>query len=294
MRNLRFIFSIIGLFLSISCWAQDSLRVTFIERPNTAITNQQNKRRDRNGNLCAMVEVSARNIQNYRFSSSVIVGDVEYDAANNAAKFFVVPDFQSTSISILSSDYPTQRIRTGALQGLHIYDMSISVVRDKMRTLLMPVVGVGGINNYGVMLAFVKKVGPYFKASSNFESTNPTTECNDDGKVSGNANDYAFFSGQSKQHRMSFTAGAIIRLWQANLASDTQALYMFAGGGYGAANLLWETTDNEWLKNSDHSHQGIEVEGGVVYRFKALSLMAGVQTNSFAYSEASIGIGVMF
>ena len=295
MKTLRLLLTSVLLCLSIASWAQDSLKVTFQERNKAAITSQRLKRRDRNGNFCALVQFSAANIRNYDFVSSVRIDTVEYDEALNLANVFIVPDYNNTTITIVNQEFPAYRLETGALSSLHIYDAKISVVRDhgdKTRTLLMPVISVGGIMNYGIMVAFAKTIGPYFKFKYNFEATSASTSVDDNYKIDGGGT--VFTSGKSKNARLSITGGVLFRLFQDNIKNTTHAFYGYAGGGYGKADLLWEDIDQNWYTNKDHSHGSFEIEAGIIYRSNAFAIMAGVQTNEFSYMEANIGVGVMF
>jgi len=71
-------------------------------------------------------------------------------------------------------------------------------------------------------------------------------------------------------------------------------LYLYAGAGYGTKILGWEMQGGEWAENVDESYKGIEAELGGIYRIKNIALSAGVQTNSFKYWEATLGVGIMF
>lgn len=296
MKHLKLILTMLLLSISFASWAQDSLKVTFKERNNAAITNQNLKRRDRNGNMCALVQISAGNIRDYDFVSSVRIDSVEYDEARNVANIFIVPNYQSTTITIVSKEFPAYRIQTGPLQSLHVYDMNISVVRDfgdKTRTLMMPVFSAGGIMNYGIMLAFVKKVGPYFKFKYNFETVSSDLECDDTGALTAGGKGHPYFNGNTTQARMSYTGGLIVRFWQGG-KKGSNGFYGFVGGGMGNADQYWQDIDENWIKNADHSHNSFEVEGGLIYRSRAFAIMIGAQTNEFKYLEGNIGIGVMF
>lgn len=94
--------------------------------------------------------------------------------------------------------------------------------------------------------------------------------------------------GREKQSHLSVTAGVIQRL------GKLSPFYAYAGLGYGYNKLGWKTVNGDWVKNTDHSCSGIEAEVGGIYRLKNISFMAGVQTNSFNYVEAALGVGFMF
>jgi hypothetical protein len=66
------------------------------------------------------------------------------------------------------------------------------------------------------------------------------------------------------------------------------------GAGYGYKKLAWETVDGAWAENSDKTNTGVEAELGLIFRAKNFALSAGVQSNSFSYMEATLGVGIMF
>jgi hypothetical protein len=71
-------------------------------------------------------------------------------------------------------------------------------------------------------------------------------------------------------------------------------LYLYAGAGYGYKKLAWETAEGSWAENTDKTYTGAEAELGLILRSKNFAVSAGVQSNSFKYIEATIGVGIMF
>ena len=104
-----------------------------------------------------------------------------------------------------------------------------------------------------------------------------------------------WFTGEIETKRLAFTAGYMRQLFS---ATHNSSLYLYAGGGYGYRALLWRMYGNdggyEYAKVSPASVSGYEIEAGLVYRLGGIAFLAGVQTNQFKYTEASLGIGVMF
>ena len=47
-------------------------------------------------------------------------------------------------------------------------------------------------------------------------------------------------------------------------------------------------------ENQDETCKGIEADLGLVLRGKNIAFSAGIQSNSFKYFEATVGIGIMF
>ena len=51
---------------------------------------------------------------------------------------------------------------------------------------------------------------------------------------------------------------------------------------------------DKWAENTDESFNGVEADLGLVLRAKNFAFTAGVQSNSFKYFEATLGVGIMF
>lgn len=282
--------------------AQDSLTTKFEQRVvrgvPQGVTSIRDKKQDRNRQYAAIVRVNAANIQNYVFEGQYLMKEeTRIDSARNEATLFFSPNHQRTSlrITLKGSEAAPVSIDLGNLESLYIYDLTVKLNRDKGRTLVMPVVNVGGIMNYGIMLSVAKKMGPYLKFNYDLQSVSDDGECTNLGNVVG-SDEWPYYNGETTKSRMAITGGLLLRLWQGNLAvgGNTQGLYTYVGGGYGYANYYWKTIDDRWLRNADRSYEGIEVELGLLYRYKALAISAGFQCNSFKYGEASVGLGIMF
>ena len=289
-------FILIFLSLGVSAWAQDSLRMDFKERVGAAIINPDLKVRDKNGNMCAVVQVTGRNIASYRFKSTMLVADT-FDMSNGIASLFFVADQKFTTLQVSSQKYPNKRLNLGPLKGLQLYDLVLTeVIRDKTRTMLIPTAGVGGkIMNYGGMVGIVKKWGGYVKFTYDFNTIEEAGECMDDRSIIGTNGQKAFFNGETQYSRMNATAGILWRMHQKQVGENSsKAIYMYLGGGLGTAKQYWQTTDGEWMKNTDHSYETYAIDLGLIYRYRALAISAGATTTGLKYTEANVGLGIMF
>lgn len=113
--------------------AQDTLSISFKERPNAVISNKTEKIRDRNRRYCAKVQVTAPHISNYKFESEFMMKDpgVRYDEDHNVAVFFLSPGGTNYRITVIHPDYGNTSVNvTEPLQSLHTYDMVVRVMRD--------------------------------------------------------------------------------------------------------------------------------------------------------------------
>lgn len=125
MKRLLFVLSCICM--GVASYAQDSLNVTFAEREKAAVINQKMKVADRNGNMCAVVQVSAKDLEKYKFKSTQIFRD-SLDKENNVLNLFVIAGNKNTFIQIINPDFPNVRQKLGALKPLQIYDLKIMPV----------------------------------------------------------------------------------------------------------------------------------------------------------------------
>ena len=127
------------------------------------------------------------------------------------------------------------------------------------------------------MVGYVKNYGFYGKLKTNFNF-----DSGYDDTVFG-YNDYLFLK-DNKRGRFSITGGGMYRI--------NKPLSLYAGLGYGHRWLNWISTSGDIHNVEDYSHKGLEVEGGILYKYKTVFFNLGIQTNSFEYLELNLGFGV--
>lgn len=93
-------------------------------------------------------------------------------------------------------------------------------------------------------------------------------------------------NGASKRSRLVITAGGMLRA--------SRWCYPYVGVGYGSRGLYWKDFQDEWVKVTDKSCAGIALDAGVALKFGKVALTIGVNNTAFKYTEAEVGIGVMF
>ena len=278
--------SLISILMMVLCLqvAAQEMKVKSFEKLERDLFARTQERLDANDEPCGVLRVAVPHAEKLKFEGA-IVGDVIY---NPSEAIIYMPDL-SKNITIQSSDYGLieytfpERIRKQT-----VYRLTLSLIESdakKIRTLVMPVLGVGGPTSYGLMLGVVRNTGPYIKVKANFKSLSADRECNDQGFIDGGES-YAWFTGATKKTRFALTGGVLQRI--------KPNIYAYGGLGFGQCNYGWQTTDGEWVKNTDHSFSGMECDLGALYRYKNYAISIGYQTNSFKYHEATIGVGVMF
>ena len=257
---------------------------TKLERDLSARTKPQE---DLNGEPCSIVKIVTAHARSFIFEGNV-VGTPIY---NEGEVWIYMPmgsrrlTIRNDKYGVLRYDFPEKLAKQG------VYEITVKLVEDpekKVRTLVMPVIGVGkGHPTYGLMIGLVRNTGPYLKVKYDFSNLSTTMDASEKGLIQ-NTGQLPWYTGEKKQNRFSATAGVIQRL------GKLSPFYLYGGLGYGYNKLGWKTVDGEWVKNADESCSGLEVEIGGIYRYKNFSASLGVQTNSFKYTEATVGVGVMF
>jgi hypothetical protein len=222
-------------------------------------------------------------VKAYTFEGNII-GDVIY----KPGEAIVYMTQGSRNITIKSDKFGSLKYDFDEkLQKQVVYKMTLKLIQsdaNKIRTLVMPVVGLGEATSFGAMIGVVKKVGGYAKIKTNLKSQSTTMECTSEAQTTEGTD--LWTTGETTTSRMAFTAGLLYRL--------SLPLYLYAGGGYGYKKLAWELANGTWAENIDKTYKGAEAELGLILRSKNFAVSAGIQSNSFKYLEATIGVGIMF
>lgn len=156
--------------------------------------------------------------------------------------------------SLLRNDTPV--ILNGAAGG--VKDLTFNAI---------PTLSIGDTRQGGIFLSLYQgRFGGYLSARANFVSQLYAYECLSDGTTSGPE----AFKGNGGQRigEYSFSAGAVI--------NAAPWLGAFAGAGYGSSTLCWSDFQGAWARVKDYSASGLQVEGGVVFHLRNLSLLGGV------------------
>ncbi len=282
MTKLHFLLLGVLLLLCCFCQAQD-VKVTAFQRMDRDLMARTQERLDLNDEPCAIVRISVPDAKDYTFEGNVI-GDVIY----KPGEAIVYMTQGSRNITIKSDKFGSLRYEfTQKLEKQVVYKMVLKfseVGANRLRTLLTPVIGVGSNLSYGLMIGVAKKTGWYLKAKYDFKSLSTDTECDKAGNSPDG--DAFWFTGEKKSSRLAITTGMMFRL--------AQPFYLYGGAGWGNRKMAWETADGLWAECKDLSYSGVEVDLGCVFRAKSLAFTAGIQSNSFKYWEATLGIGIMF
>lgn len=244
-------------------------------------------RLDLNDVPCAIVRVSAKDIDAYTFEGNII-GDVIYqsgEALVYMTKGSRTITIKSNRFGMMKFDFP-ERLEK---QVVYKLDLKLVLPEDQKRKTLVMVEG--GFHpshtSFGVMAGIVAKHGAYVRFRSDFGSVDTEWECDDTGALtSGPAGTPYYIEGSSAKSRFSITGGYLYRF--------IKPLYGYVGAGYGQRTLAWEAMDDKWVKNIDHSASGIAAELGLIGQFKGFALSLGAQTVNFKYMELSVGVGYFF
>lgn len=282
MKKQRLLLLGFLLFLCGLGYAQD-LKVSAFQRMDRDLLARTQERLDLNDVPCAVVRISVANAKDYTFEGNII-GDVIY----KPGEAIVYMTEGSRNITVKSDKFGSLKYEfTQKLEKRVVYKLALKLDEagaNKVRTLVMPVMGIGSTTSYGVMIGVVKKVGFYAKVKSNFKSQTTDLVCNGMGM---DANETPmWFTGNTKSTRLAVTGGLLVRV--------ALPFYLYGGAGYGYKKLAWETAEEEWAENTDKTYTSVEADLGCILRMKNFALSAGLQSNGFKYFEATVGIGIMF
>lgn len=185
-----------------------------------------------------------------------------------------------------------------AIESGMVYLMDMDIEEAvKLRTLILPTLSTGFAKpmhmSYGVMVGFCKVNGGFVRVKTDFSfGLKTVANCDAEGMIDGVK---GWYTGESKKSRFAITAGYMRHLLD---IGDTNSLYAYAGAGYGSRTLAWQMygADGEYqyAKVVPSSLSGVEFETGAIFRIGGVAVSLGVQTNSFKFFEANLGVGVMF
>lgn len=180
-------------------------------------------------------------------------------------------------------------IQSGETASLTFTLTSTVKPRTPRRMLIMAVAGYGSSQvSYGGTIGFVRENGAYVSFRSDFGSVSDEgMECDDTGTLTAGGEGKPYYKdGIEHKSRLSVTVGYLRHLWK--------PFYFYVGAGYGSRILAWETVDNEVVKNTDRSAEGVAGELGFIVRAGKFAISAGYHTVNFQHHEVSGGIGFMF
>lgn len=277
-----------GCFLLLSAFIQAQELVPSFRVLEKDLMARTHPRLDLNDVPCAIVRVSAKDIETYTFEGNII-GDVIYqsgEALVYMTKGSRTITIKSNQFGMLKYDFPNGRLEK---QVVYKLDLKLVLPEDqKRKTLIMAESGIHPSHtSFGVMAGIVAKHGAYVRFRSDFGSVDAEWECDDTGALtSGPTGTPYYIEGSSAKSRFSITGGYLYRF--------VKPLYGYVGAGYGQRTLAWETLDGRWVKNIDHSASGIAAEIGLIGNIKGFAVSLGAQTINFKYMELSVGIGCFF
>lgn len=276
-----------GCLLLLSTFLSAQELVTSFKTLEKDLLARTQPRLDLNDVPCAIVRVSAADIESYSFLGNII-GDVVYQSG----EALVYMTKGSRNITIKSNKFGMMKFEfPQKLEKQVVYKLDLKLIlpEDQQRKTL--ILAEGGFHpshtSFGVMAGIVAKHGAYVRFRSDFGSVSADLECDDTGALtSGGTGTPYYVEGSSAKSRFSITGGYLYRFMR--------PLYGYVGGGYGQRTLAWETIGGEWVKNIDHSVSGLATEIGLIGKYKRCAFSLGVQTLNFKYMELGVGVGFFF
>ena len=190
---------------------------------------------------------------------------------------------ETSGVKVIKYDVSADKLQLAGKPVVFKVDVTTTDVL-KREILATAQAGVYPHLSYGFMFGMVKKYGWYVKAKSDFNFQSSSYNCTSTGEIEGGG--HIWTDGASKKSRLVITAGGMFRA--------SRWCYPYVGVGYGSRGLYWKDFQGEWAKVTDKSCAGVALDAGVALKFGKIALTLGVNNTVFKYTEAEVGIGVMF
>ena len=138
-------------------------------------------------------------------------------------------------------------------------------------------------HSFGFTIGYVNKYGFYFSAMAGGEFNALTTDlhCDEYGNIDG---ELQLYSGNTTSSRLSGIVGAMYR------PIDFMAVKF--GLGYGVRFYAWETQNGNWTRNDKYSVNGMEINAGLHFFLKRVSLSVDLISTNMKYFEVKFGLGI--
>ena len=170
-----------GLFMLLSTFLYGQELVPTFKMMEKDLLARTQPRLDLNEVPCAIVRVSAADIDTYTFEGNII-GDVIYQSG----EALVYMTKGSRNITIKSNKFGMIRYEFGMkLEKQVVYKLDLKVILPEDQQRKTIILGEGGFHtsqtSFGVMAGIVAKHGAYIRFRSDFGSTSADLECDDTG-----------------------------------------------------------------------------------------------------------------
>lgn len=138
----------------------------------------------------------------------------------------------------------------------------------------------------------VKTAGWYLQVRSNFVLSGLLAKesCDENGYVNELLPEYK--SDVASRIRFGLDAGVLFRLHI--------PVYLYLGAGYEYDKLFWQTTNDDWIKNRDHSRSGMVTHFGLMLQIQPLIMYFGLRSHELNTRidlmnlRSEFGLGLVF
>lgn len=139
--------------------------------------------------------------------------------------------------------------------------------------------------SYGLTYGSYKKYGWFVSAMTNFDFNGSSSdfECGDNLMV---GDFYPDYNGTEYHTNLSIMVGFIYKI--------AEPVTLRVGAGYGVKNTVYETTNNQLIKNTDVSTAGLDASIGAMYKIGKFIVSLDAATTNFKVFEARLGLGLGF
>lgn len=188
-----------------------------------------------------------------------------------------------------AQDYSTDEDIEAEVIDSTFSEEDVIVVSDINGSHFCPILGVGVTGHkdftFGLTLAYMQQFGGYVSAQVNGFDFEKCLDYEIHDGIAENGQK-AFLTGKSKVSRLSVCGGVTYVI--------LPKLITYLGGGYGYRRLLFETCDGAYLKESNNTTEGFEIDLGVIGNFNNFLVKLGCNTTKFKSAELRAGLGWRF
>lgn len=280
MRKISLLLFLSVIFADLAL-AQE-IKVESFELDVTDLEAKLNPVHDAEGTAAALVRI--RTVEKDLSIEGPLVGSPEYDG-----EFWHVYLKQGAkSLTFKARHVPsfTYKFREEIVQS-YVYGMSLVVDRpQEWEYYLLPFASWHpSQQSFGMMVGAMKGYGWYVSARSDFNPEPETSiRCDGSGRYSDGSK--GWFTGESKQSRLSVSVGGTCHI--------RGSFYAYAGAGYGRRTLAWQLFKDGYAEVSDGSAEGLVLDGGFLFRKNRILFMAGLTETQLKWLEGCVGVGIVF
>ena len=184
------------------------------------------------------------------------------------------------------------------INGILAFEVRASIEEKEERGENILLYSLSETAPWGLVFARVCRWGWFVRLKTDVRSCRAYDyECNRSGIINRDFREmYYRVEDEERKSRFGVSGGIIYRF--------SYSFYFFVGGGYGQRRVQWRASfykyvddskmQDLWLQCEPDSFSGVELDGGVIFRYRCLCLSAGMSGINGKFWELSGGLGIIF